>query len=64
MFALFLEKYEAERAAERAAGVVGVANDIEVRLRDVDERPDREIARDDVAAIRAQLPLSWEKIKR
>ncbi len=59
----FLEKYEAENAAKRVAGVVGVANDIEVRLRDVDERPDPEIARDAVAAIRAQLPLSWEKIK-
>jgi osmotically-inducible protein OsmY len=57
------EKYEAERAVKRVSGVVGVANDIEVRLRSVDERPDPEIARDVVAAIKSQLPVSYEKIK-
>ena len=57
------EKYEAERAVKRVSGVVGVANDIEVRLRSVDERPDPEIARDAVAAIKSQLPVSYEKIK-
>jgi osmotically-inducible protein OsmY len=36
------EKVEGERAAKRVAGEVGVANDIEVHLRDVDERPDPE----------------------
>lgn len=59
----YIEKYEAERAAKRVAGVVGLANDLEVRLRGVDERPDPDIARDAVAAIKARLPLSWEKIK-
>jgi osmotically-inducible protein OsmY len=57
------ERYEAERAAKRVNGVVGIANDIEVRLRSIDERPDPEIARDAVAAIKAQLPISSEKIK-
>jgi osmotically-inducible protein OsmY len=57
------ERYEAERAAKRVNGVVGIANDIEVRLRSIDERPDPEIARDAVAAIKAQLPISREKIK-
>jgi osmotically-inducible protein OsmY len=57
------EKVEAERVAKRVAGVVGVANDIEVHLRDVDERPDPEIARDVVAALRRELPVSWERIK-
>ena len=57
------EKYEAERAAKRVAGVVGVANDIEVRLPSMDERPDPEIARDAITAIRTQLPLSAERIK-
>jgi hypothetical protein len=33
------------------AGVVGVANDIEVRLPVVDERPDPEIVRDAVSAL-------------
>lgn len=59
----YMEKFEAERAAKRVAGVVGVANDIEVRLRSIDERPDPEIARDAVAAIKTQLPVSWERIK-
>jgi osmotically-inducible protein OsmY len=59
----YSEKYEAERAAKRVAGVVGVANDIEVRLPSVDERPDPEIARDAITAIRTQLPLSAERIK-
>jgi osmotically-inducible protein OsmY len=57
------ERYEAERAAKRVNGVVGIANDIEVRLRSIDERPDPEIARDAVAAIKTQLPVSSEKIK-
>ncbi len=59
----FTDKYEAEAAAKRVAGVVGVANDIEVRMPSVDERPDPEIARDAVAAIKAQLPISSERIK-
>src|SRR4051812_29139546 len=41
----FSEKWEAERAVKHVAGVVGVANDIEVRLPSVDQRPDPEIAR-------------------
>jgi osmotically-inducible protein OsmY len=59
----YLDKYEAEEAAKRVAGVVGVANDIEVRLPSTDERPDPEIARDAVSAIKSRLPLSAEGIK-
>jgi osmotically-inducible protein OsmY len=59
----YADKYEAEAAAKRVAGVVAVANDLEVRLPSVDERPDPEIARDAVAAIKSQLPISWENIK-
>jgi hypothetical protein len=51
------QKYEAEKAAKRVAGVVGVANDLEVRLPGIDERPDPEIARDAVAAIRNDAAL-------
>jgi osmotically-inducible protein OsmY len=57
------ERYEAERAAKRVNGVVGIANDIEVRLRSIDERSDPEIARDAVAAIKSQLPITGENIK-
>src|SRR5438067_12293102 len=42
----YAEKFAAERAAKRVEGVVGVANDLEVRLQQTDERPDPEIARD------------------
>jgi osmotically-inducible protein OsmY len=59
----YAEKYEAEAAAKRVTGVKAVANDIEVRLPNVDERPDPEIARDAVAAIKSQLPVSSENIK-
>lgn len=59
----YIEKYEAERAVKRVAGVLGIANDLEVRLPSVDERPDPEIARDAIAAIRTQLPLSADRIK-
>jgi osmotically-inducible protein OsmY len=59
----YSEKYEAELAAKRVAGVAGVANDIEVRLPDSDQRPDPEIARDAVSAIRNRLPLASQHIK-
>jgi osmotically-inducible protein OsmY len=59
----YTDKYEAEAAAKRVAGVAGVANDLEVRLPSVDERPDPDIARDAVQAIKSQLPISSEYIK-
>jgi osmotically-inducible protein OsmY len=59
----YTDKYEAEAAAKRVSGVVAVANDLEVRMPTVDERPDPEIARDAVAAIKSQLPISWQSIK-
>src|SRR5258707_1351733 len=59
----YTDKYVAEAAAKRVAGVRGVANDLEVRLPAIDERPDPEIARDAVAAIKSQLPISSENIK-
>jgi osmotically-inducible protein OsmY len=59
----YTQKIEAERAAKRVAGVKGVANDIEVRLPAIDERPDPEIARDAVNALKTELPYSSENIK-
>jgi osmotically-inducible protein OsmY len=59
----YSDKWEAERAAKRVSGVLGVANDLEVRLPHIDERPDPDIARDAVTAIKAQLPVSYEQIK-
>jgi osmotically-inducible protein OsmY len=59
----YMDKFQAEAAAKRVAGVVGLANDIEVGLSRADQRPDPEIARDAVAAIKSRLPLSSEHIK-
>lgn len=57
------QKLQAEADAKRVSGVVGVANDIEVRLPTVDQRPDPDLARDAVAAIKTSLPYSSEAIK-
>jgi osmotically-inducible protein OsmY len=59
----YSDKDDAEAAAKRVAGVAGVANDIEVRVPAVDQRPDPEIAREAVTAIESRLPTSWEHIK-
>ncbi len=59
----YVDKTEAEVAAKRVAGVVAVANDIAVRLPATDERTDPEIAREAVASLRSQLPISAERIK-
>ena len=59
----YADKFEAEAAAKRVAGVHAVANDIEVRLPAIDERPDPDIARDAVAALKAELPISHDRIK-
>jgi hypothetical protein len=52
----YTEKWQAERDAKRVSGVVGVANDIEVRLPISSQRPDPEIARDAVGSPQTQLP--------
>lgn len=57
------EKYRAETAAARVAGVCGVANDVHVRVSHGDGATDPEIARDAVAAIKTTLPLTSEHIK-
>ncbi|MCA6100645.1 MULTISPECIES: BON domain-containing protein [Bradyrhizobium] len=59
----YTDRLEAETAAKRVAGVLAVANDIEVRLPAIDQRPDPDIARDAVAALKSQLPISHDQIK-
>jgi len=59
----FRQRRGAEQHVKRVAGVVGIANNIEVRLSIIHRRPDSEIARDAVEAIKRDLPLSWDKIK-
>lgn len=57
------QKTQAERDVKRVAGVVGVANDIEVRLPAIDQRPDPDIVRDAASALKTELPYSAENIK-
>ena len=59
----YTHKWQAEGDAKRVAGVMGVANDIEVRLPVGSDRPDPEIARDAVAALKNELPYSSENMK-
>ena len=57
------QKLQAETDAKRVNGVLGVANDIEVRIASVDARPDPDIARDVIAQIKLELPYSHESLK-
>ena len=59
----YSQKIHAERDAKRIAGVLAVANDIEVRLPVIDQRPDPEIAREALSALKTQLPYSADMIK-
>src|ERR1700730_664129 len=58
-----MNKWQAERDAKRVSGVAGVAGDIVVRLPGGSERPDPQIARDAVAALKNELPYSSENMK-
>ena len=58
----YSQRFRAEGAAKRVAGVVAVANDIDVRLPSAAVRSDPEIARDAVAALKSELPMSWEQV--
>lgn len=59
----YAHKLGAERAAKSVAGVVGLANDVEVRLPGADEKPDPEIAREVAAELKVWLPDSSQHIK-
>src|SRR6202047_3862271 len=59
----YMQKTRAERDAKRVAGVMAVANDIEVRLPYINKRPDPEIARDAVQNLQNELPYSSQFIK-
>jgi osmotically-inducible protein OsmY len=59
----YTQKSQAEADTKRIAGVVGVANDLEVRVPNVDKKSDPEIARDAVTALKIQLPTLHENVK-
>jgi len=58
----YAQKREAERDAKRIAGVLGVANDIAVRLPATEARPDARIARDAASALRGSMPYTSERL--
>lgn len=59
----YSQKFEAERNAKKVKGVRGIANDIAVKLASLNERPDPEIVRDALTAIKRELPYSGEHIQ-
>jgi len=59
----YMQKYEAENAAMRVKGVLGIANDIEVRLPSSHQKTDPELARAAIEAISLELPSSHERFK-
>jgi osmotically-inducible protein OsmY len=59
----YFEKYQAEHAIKRIAGVAGLANDIQVRPPAGDGLQDPQIARAAVDAIRSQLPVAAERVR-
>jgi osmotically-inducible protein OsmY len=59
----FWEKYAAERAATRVAGVKAVVNEIEVRLPTSSERTDEDIARAAVNALTWSVSVPSDRIK-
>jgi len=59
----FYEKHQAEVSVKRVAGVVAVANDLAVRPTHPDRLSDPELAREAVAALKMELPTSWQSIQ-
>jgi len=58
----YFERHQAEQTAKRVAGVSAVANDIQVRLSHIAKTTDPEIARGAIAALKSDLPLTWDQI--
>ena len=58
----FYEKFQAEAAIKRVKGVTAVANDIQVR-QFAAAPTDPEIARAAAAALKVELPVTWENVK-
>jgi osmotically-inducible protein OsmY len=59
----YSDKFHAEQDAKRVAGVIAVANDIEVRVPSHGLRADPDIARDAVLALKIQMPKSARNIR-
>ena len=58
----YYDKWQAERVVSRVKGVKAIANDIEVKLPSASERPDPEIARAAVDALKWSILVPHESI--
>ena len=59
----YLDKWRAERVAARVKGVKAIANDLEVRLPSSSTRPDPEIARAAVDALKWNISVPHDRVK-
>jgi osmotically-inducible protein OsmY len=59
----YFERHQAEQTVKRVAGVLAVANDIQVRLGHIAKTTDPEIAREAISALKTELPISSDKLK-
>jgi osmotically-inducible protein OsmY len=59
----YAQKWQAERDAKRVSGVLAVANDLEVRIPVIHQKPDPELAREVVEELKRELPYSHNLIK-
>ena len=59
----YVDKWHAERVASRVKGVRAVANDLEVRLLSSSERPDPDIARAALDALKWNISVPHDRIK-
>jgi len=59
----YMDKWQAERVVSRIKGVRAVANDLEVKLATSSERPDPEIARAAVDALKWNVSVPADRIK-
>jgi osmotically-inducible protein OsmY len=59
----YAERYAAEEAAKRVAGVKAVANEIDVKLPGSSRRTDEDLAREVIAALKSHIFVPRDKIK-
>jgi osmotically-inducible protein OsmY len=59
----YMDKWQAERVVSRIKGVRAIANDLEVRLSSSSERPDPEIARAAIDALKWNVSVPADRIK-
>jgi len=59
----YLDKWQAERAASKVRGVKAIANDLNVKLPSSSERPDPDVARAALDALKWNIAVPHDRIK-